>query len=89
MAHLINIGKVSVNARDSAGNSPLHIAAGGCTLLPLYLTCCPQLAAECNQVKAAKYLIAQAASVDTKDANGRTALDIAEALKWKVWDLSL
>ena len=44
---------------------------------------------ESNQLKAAKYLIAQAASVDTKDANGCTALDIATALNWKVWVASL
>ena len=46
MAHLVAATAISVNARDAAGASPLHIAA------------------ECNQLKAAQYLLKHSAFAD-------------------------
>lgn len=40
-------------------------------------------AAECNEPRAAQYLLKHSAFVDAADAEGRTALMIAEALRWK------
>jgi len=65
MAHLVNSARMSVNARDGSGCSPLHAAAAA------------------NQPKAAAFLLKHSAFSDALDGEGRTALDIAVALRWK------
>ena len=41
------------------------------------------VAAAANQPKAAQFLLKHCASIDAQDAEGRTALDIATAMRWK------
>ena len=41
------------------------------------------VAAEANQPKAAQFLMKQCASVDARNAEGKTALEIATAMRWK------
>ena len=41
------------------------------------------VAASANQPKAAQFLLKQCASIDARDGQGRTALEIATAMRWK------